>query len=155
MHQRRAVHSWLHCGCRALSDPDVVRHLGAQQGHGNYAEYAPIGVILSGLAELSGRAPAALVHAFGAAMLLGRMGYGYAASVPIDEMSRNRDRVYSRIWGTHFVWSEVRKPAGRCMFDAAGSLLSQLSSKTVNRQTQLAPLVCEPDVCSLLFQACA
>ena len=49
----------------------------AIRGHGNFAEYAPIGVLLLLIAELQ-TANHILLTGLAAALLLGRIGHGYA-----------------------------------------------------------------------------
>ena len=47
--------------------------------HGNFIEYAPLGLILVGLLELAG-VPAWMVHALGMALVLGRVAHGWGLS---------------------------------------------------------------------------
>lgn len=49
-------------------DPALLRIV---RGHGNFAEYVPLTLVLMALAEITG-APAVAVHAVGAALLAGR-----------------------------------------------------------------------------------
>lgn len=62
-------------------DKSLLKRMRAQA---NCAEYAPIGVILLSLVELSS-APAFVIHALGAMLLLGRAlhAYGFSASPPV------------------------------------------------------------------------
>ncbi len=62
-------------------DPSLLKRMRAQA---NCAEYAPIGLILLGIAELNG-APAVALHLLGATLLAGRVmhGYGFSASPPL------------------------------------------------------------------------
>ena len=47
--------------------------------HANFAENAPLALLLIGMLELNG-GPLALVHACGAALLVGRIGHAYGLS---------------------------------------------------------------------------
>ena len=49
------------------------------RAHGNFAEYAPIALILMGFAELGG-APSFLIYLLGAALIFGRLVHGFALS---------------------------------------------------------------------------
>ena len=61
------------------------------RAHANFAEYAPIGLILLGLTEASG-APVVALHFLGGMLFLGRgfHAYGFSASPPIMRL---------RVWG--------------------------------------------------------
>ena len=83
------------------------------QSHGNFAENAPLGILLSALAELRG-SPRPLVHAIGGTMLIGRLAYAYASGVPAEELKKQPNRVYSRIWGMGLTYASL----------AAGSVAS-------------------------------
>ena len=49
------------------------------RGHGNFAEYVPLALLLIGLLELSG-SPQWQLHALGSILLIGRILHGYALS---------------------------------------------------------------------------
>jgi len=53
-------------------DPDLTRRMRA---HGNFAEYAPLGLILLGISEMQGTAPLWL-HVLGGMLLAGRLAHG-------------------------------------------------------------------------------
>ncbi|MGR3493866.1 MAPEG family protein [Citreimonas sp.] len=53
--------------------------------HGNFAEYAPMGIILLGLSELHG-APAVAVHVLGLALLAGRVLHAVALTPETPKM---------------------------------------------------------------------
>ena len=57
----------------------------AVRAHGNFIEYAPIGLILMALIELNG-APAGLLHGLGAALVIGRLlhAWGLSGSVGVS-----------------------------------------------------------------------
>ncbi|MCK5769975.1 MAPEG family protein [Algiphilus sp.] len=55
-------------------DPALNRRIRA---HANFAEYVPLLLILLALLE-NGGTPDLLLHAFGIALLVGRLGHGYA-----------------------------------------------------------------------------
>jgi hypothetical protein len=53
-------------------DPEMLRRIRAQ---GNFAEYATLGIVLLGIAELQGEA-ALWLHGLGAMLLVGRLAHG-------------------------------------------------------------------------------
>lgn len=57
-------------------DPLMVRRI---RGHGNFAEYVPLILLMCGLLEYSGERKW-IVHALGATLLVGRLLHGYAFS---------------------------------------------------------------------------
>lgn len=63
----------------SLGDGDNPEMLARIRTHGNCAEYAPLGIILLGLAE-SNAAPALLLHAIGIALVVGRISHAYGLS---------------------------------------------------------------------------
>lgn len=63
----------------SLGDGGNTELLKRVRAHGNFAEYAPLAVLLLALCE-SLRAPPLLLHALGAAHLLGRCAHAYAVS---------------------------------------------------------------------------
>ncbi|MGQ0503384.1 MAG: MAPEG family protein [Panacagrimonas sp.] len=58
-------------------DMDMQRRI---RGHGNFAEYVPLGLILIGLLEMNGTTPIWLLHLLGLSLLVGRLLHGYALS---------------------------------------------------------------------------
>lgn len=66
-------------------DKELLRRMRA---HGNFAEYAPFGVILLALVELSG-APLIAVAALGALLVFGRLLHAYSfVHVPMNFVAR-------------------------------------------------------------------
>ena len=63
----------------AIGDGDDKVMLRAMRVHANFAEYAPLGLLLIYLVEMSGAAPL-LVHALGSSLLLGRSSHAYGVS---------------------------------------------------------------------------
>lgn len=63
----------------ALGDGGKERMNQAMRAHGNLAEYAPIFLILLGLAEYQGL-PDWAVHLLGAVFLVGRLSHGYGVA---------------------------------------------------------------------------
>jgi uncharacterized membrane protein YecN with MAPEG domain len=57
-------------------NPEMLRRI---RGHGNFAEYVPIVLVMLGFLELSGE-PKWVLHCLGLALLLGRLLHGYALS---------------------------------------------------------------------------
>lgn len=64
--------------------------------HGNFAEYAPLFLVLLLLAELNG-GPAALLHGLGAAFVLARIGHAFG-------LSRSSGASTGRFYGTLVTW---------------------------------------------------
>ena len=64
-------------GAASLGDGGDVMLQRRIRGHANFAEYVPLTLVLLGLLELSGTSTLVL-HAIGAARLLGRLLPGYA-----------------------------------------------------------------------------
>ena len=71
----------------------------AVRAHGNFIEYAPIGLILMALIELNG-APAGLLHGLGAALVIGRLlhAWGLSGSVGVS---------FGRVAGSIATWATI------------------------------------------------
>lgn len=71
-------------------DKDMIKRIRVQA---NCTEYAPLGIILLGMAEMQGM-PGWLVHVFGLTLLLGRImhAYGLGSTPQVPK---------SRIWGMY------------------------------------------------------
>lgn len=52
----------------------------AIRGHGNFAEYVPLLLVMLGVLELGGHLPAWLLHLLGLTLLASRLLHGYALS---------------------------------------------------------------------------
>jgi uncharacterized membrane protein YecN with MAPEG domain len=52
----------------------------AMRGHGNFAEYVPLLLVMLGVLELGGHLPAWLLHLLGLTLLASRLLHGYALS---------------------------------------------------------------------------
>lgn len=63
------------------NNPELRR---AMRVHANFAEYAPLALLLVYFVETGG-APALLVHAFGIALLAGRMLHAWGVSQPRED----------------------------------------------------------------------
>ncbi len=87
-HRRRA-----RVGLGTASDTALER---AVRVHGNFAEYAPLFLVLLLAAELSG-APVALLHVFGAVFFLARVGHAVG-------LARSSGTSFGRFYGTLFTW---------------------------------------------------
>lgn len=81
-------------GLGDYGDKSLLKRMRAQA---NCAEYAPFGLVLMALAELSGATPW-VMHLIGATLLLGRLGHGigFSASPP---------RMILRVWGMLFTFA--------------------------------------------------
>jgi uncharacterized membrane protein YecN with MAPEG domain len=63
----------------AIGDAGSEAMLRAMRAHANFAEYAPLSLLLLFFVESSGAAPL-FVHALGAGMLLGRLSHAFGVS---------------------------------------------------------------------------
>ena len=82
------------------------------RAHGNFAEYAPLGLVLLGLLEIGGR-PFWLLHLLGAALLAGRVAHAWSFSVA--EL-----RLTSRTLGTVLTLTMIAAAAMLCLVQAVG-----------------------------------
>ena len=64
------------------SDDELLRRMRA---HGNFSEYAPLGLVLLGIADLQGR-PAGFLHLVGVMLLAGRLMHGFNFSFALKSM---------------------------------------------------------------------
>ncbi|WP_095588885.1 MAPEG family protein [Actibacterium ureilyticum] len=71
--------------------PELEKRIRVQ---GNCAEYAPMGILLLGLAEMQGM-PVWLVHVFGLLLLAGRLAHAWG-------LSQTPQVLRARIWGMYF-----------------------------------------------------
>ena len=78
--------------------------------HGNFAEYAPLGLILLGLAE-SLRTDVRLLHVIGIALLAGRVAHAIG-------VSQMRERFAIRVTGMMGTFAALVTAAGACLFGA-------------------------------------
>ena len=82
------------------------------RAHGNFAEYAPFGLLLLGLLEIGGR-PFWLLHLLGAALLAGRVAHAWSFSVA--EL-----RLPSRTLGTVLTLTTIAASAVLCLMQSFG-----------------------------------
>ncbi len=61
-------------------DSNMLRRI---RGHGNFAEYVPITLMLIGFLEISGQA-SWVIHTIGSTLLIGRVLHGYALAFTPD-----------------------------------------------------------------------
>lgn len=71
-------------------DAEMLRRI---RGHGNFAEYVPLILLLMLVLEAGGTTPRWLLHAMGATLLLARLLHGIALSFVADFR-------FGRFWGT-------------------------------------------------------
>ncbi len=81
----------------SLGDGGHASLTAAIRVQGNFVEYVPVALILLTLLELSGK-PAALVHAFGAALFLGRVLHAQGLA------SNPGGKSFGRMWGILLTW---------------------------------------------------
>ena len=59
------------------------------RGHGNFAEYVPLSLLLLAFAEIGG-GPALTIHLGGGLLLAGRLLHGYAMALTLHDMTARR-----------------------------------------------------------------
>lgn len=78
------------------------------RGHGNFAEYVPIILLMIGLLEL-GHFPAWVIHALGLTLLVARLLHGYA-------LSFSESFKFGRYWGTALTFGLLFVCGGLCIY---------------------------------------
>lgn len=86
-------------------DPELLRRI---RGHGNFAEYVPLILLMLGLLELS-RFPLLLIHALGITLLVARLLHGYALSFTAQFK-------FGRFWGTLLTFLVMAVAAVLCVY---------------------------------------
>ena len=61
----------------SLGDPELLRRI---RGHGNFAEYVPLILLMMAMLEVGGATPAWLLHLLGATLVVARVLHGIALS---------------------------------------------------------------------------
>lgn len=84
------------------------------RAHGNFAEYAPLGLVLLGLLEAGGLPPWGL-HALGISLLAGRLAHAFA-------LSSLTKRPATRVGGMLLTLTMIGIAALACLFLAARAL---------------------------------
>lgn len=77
------------------------------RAHGNFAEYAPLGLILIGLAEMNGL-PTLVVAGLAGLLVMGRVLHAIALSTPTRRMK-------CRVFGMVFTFSALGLSAAACL----------------------------------------
>ncbi len=73
----------------SLGDGDDERLNRVIRGHGNFAEYAPLSLLLLAFAEIGGT-EAVVLHLGGLALLTGRLLHGYALALTLKNLLARR-----------------------------------------------------------------
>jgi len=93
-------------------DPEMLRRI---RGHGNFAEYVPLILLMIGFLEVS-HFPAWLLHTLGATLLVSRLLHGYA-------LSFSPKFGFGRFWGTVLTFGLLAVCGLLCIYQAVtGSL---------------------------------
>lgn len=92
-------------------NPLMMRRI---RGHANFAEYVPLILVLMGLLELGGTARW-LLHAIGAALLLGRLLHGYAFGF-------TKEFVFGRTAGMVLTFASLLAAGGLCLLQGLKGL---------------------------------
>ena len=93
-----------------LGDGGDALMLRAIRGHGNFAEYVPLALILLAALELNGTSVYVL-HGLGIALLAGRLLHGYAFSF-------TQQFAFGRFWGTTLTYIVLGVEALLCLYQA-------------------------------------
>jgi uncharacterized membrane protein YecN with MAPEG domain len=93
-----------------LGDGGDALMLRAIRGHGNFAEYVPLALILLAALELNGTSLYVL-HGLGFALLVGRLLHGYAFSF-------TEQFAFGRFWGTSLTYLVLGVEALLCLYQA-------------------------------------
>lgn len=94
----------------ALGDGGDTLMLRAIRGHGNFAEYVPLALILLAALELNGTSLYVL-HGLGIVLLAARLLHGYAFSF-------TRQFAFGRFWGTILTYAVLGAEALMCLYQA-------------------------------------
>ena len=94
----------------ASGDGGDTLMLRAIRGHGNFAEYVPLALILLAALELNGTSLLVL-HGLGIALLAGRLLHGYAFSF-------TEQFAFGRFWGTSLTYAVLAVEALMCLYQA-------------------------------------
>ena len=94
-------------------DPELLRRARAQ---GNFAEYAPLAIILMSLAEIQGLMPL-LVHALGVSLLMGRSLHAFG-------LSRSPEDLRFRVAGMALTFAVLVLAAAANLMLSAVALIS-------------------------------
>lgn len=93
-------------------DPVLLRRI---RGHGNFAEYVPLILLLLALLEQGGRLPAWGIHALGASLVLARVLHGVA-------LSFTEKWKFGRFYGTLLTFILLAVCGGLCVWQGLTSL---------------------------------
>jgi hypothetical protein len=99
----------------SLGDGGDPRMLRLIRGHGNFAEYVPLILVMMVILE-AGRTPVWLLHALGITLLLARMLHGFALSFT------DRFR-FGRFWGAAFTFAALGTSAVLCAWQGLHGML--------------------------------
>ncbi len=88
-------------------DPVLLRRI---RGHGNFAEYVPLILLMIGLLEL-GNFPAYVLHVLGLTLLIARLLHGYSLS--FTEFFK-----FGRYWGTALTFLLLLVCGVLCLYQA-------------------------------------
>lgn len=94
----------------SLGDGDDPALQRAIRGHGNFAEYVPLALVMMAVLEVS-RTSIYLLHGLGIALLAGRLLHGYA-------LSFTRRWRFGRTWGTVLTFVVLVVQAVLCLLQA-------------------------------------
>ena len=97
-------------GMPSLGDGGIEALQRRIRGHGNFAEYVPLVLLMIAMLEL-GRLPPVWLHALGASLLVARLLHGYA-------LSFTSSWKFGRFWGTALTFVLLAVCAALCLCQA-------------------------------------
>lgn len=86
------------------------------RGHGNFAEYTPLSLILLGILELGGTLPVWLLHLLGLTLVVARVLHGIA-------LSFTESWFFGRFYGTLLTFILLAVMAALCLWRGIATLL--------------------------------
>ena len=92
----------------SLGDGGDLRLQRRIRGHGNFAEYVPLILVMMGMLELS-RYSAYLLHGLGIALVVGRVLHAYA-------LSFTEHFKFGRFWGTTLTFTVLAACGVLCLY---------------------------------------
>ena len=94
-------------------DPELLRRI---RGHGNFAEYVPLILLMMATLEVGGATPAWLLHALGLTLLLARVLHGIA-------LSFTSKWKFGRFYGTLLTFITLLVSALLCVWRGLAALM--------------------------------
>ncbi len=94
-------------------DMELLRRI---RGHGNFAEYVPLILLMMGMLEAGLHAPAWGIHVLGIMLVIARLLHGYA-------LSFSQSFKFGRFWGTALTFLALLLASLACLVHAGHAML--------------------------------